>query len=455
MKNKMKDFEKNIKKPSRLEKIEKLLYPKNIAVIGASNKFASVGNEIMQRLISFNFSGEIFPISLKEEKILNKKCYKSVLDVNKKIDLAVIAVPAPTVLKVIDECYQAKIESVVVISSGFKEIGEAGRELENKLLEKIKKYKMVMLGPNCLGVLNTHQKISMNASFSPDNPARVGKIGFASQSGALGSGIINTLTQTNLGLGQFVSLGNGADITALDLIEFWEKDDNINLIMLYMESLPNMKKFREVCTRVGAKKPIVVIKSGRSSVGARATASHTGSLAGDDVTTSSILASSGVIRELNLRDLVVTARALSLANLPKGENLAIITNAGGPGILASDSAEDEGIPLANLKDETKTKLQKILAPQASVNNPVDVIASASLEQITGATEILLKTEEVDIVLVIYLYITQQNDTALTLELEKLKEKYPNKSIVAMFMTTSDFSNRLEKTKENQVLTERI
>ena len=434
----------------KIKLLNNLLYPKNIAVIGASNKKSSVGNEIILRLKSFGFKGKIFPINLKEKSIENIPCYDSVLKVKEKIDLAIIAIPADKVLDIIDECAKAKIKSIVVISSGFKEVGEQGQQLEKKLLNKIKQNNMILVGPNCLGVINSCDKIKMNASFAPLNPLS-GNIGFASQSGALGSGFINILPQINLGLGQFVSLGNGADITAVDLIEFWENDKNIDLIILYLESISDLQKFKTVCSRVSLKKPIIVIKSGRSSVGAKATASHTGSLAGDDVTISAVLNSCGVIRELNLRDFVSTARIFATTNIPKGEKLAILTNAGGPGILASDCAEDENLQLASLTSTTKEKLRLILSQQASINNPLDVVASASLEQIVNSADILLKSDEVDILFVIYLYITGQNDVPLTIELEKLKLKYPNKTIVGMYMTTNDFTQRLQETKKTNTL----
>ena len=431
-------------KNAKFQKMDKLFYPKSVAVIGASNKPGSVGNEIMKRLISFKFPGQIYPISLKEKEIEGLACYASVLDIKKNIDLVIIAVPNSVVLNVIDECHSAKISAAVVISAGFKEVGGSGIELENELVRKAKKYEMLIVGPNCLGVINT--KSCLNATFAPLNPL-AGSIGFASQSGALGSGIINILPQISLGIGQFVSLGNSAVLTAEDFLEYWEQDNNIKLIMLYVESIKNLQNFKKICSRVTKTKPILIIKSGRSSVGAKATASHTGSLAGDDITISAFIASSGVIRELNLRDFISTAQVLSTCSMPQGEKLAIITNAGGPGIISADCAEDEGIQLAVLTDETKIKLKKFLSSQASINNPVDVVASASLEQVTNAAEVLLKASEVDILLVIYLYITKKNDVALTLELERLRKKYPNKAIVAMFMTTADFAENLRQEKK--------
>lgn len=420
--------------------IRRIMYAKNIAVIGASVKEGSIGNEILKRLISYGFKGRIYPINPKYDEIEGFKAFKSVGEVQKPIDFAIIAIPSNLVAGVIDECHKANIDSVVVFSSGFKEVGGKGVELEKIVQEKIKNYKMNMIGPNCLGVINTITK--MNATFNSINPFRSGKVGFISQSGALASGIINLLQKKNFGFSQVISIGNQADIDFLDVIEFWENDENVEIIMVYIEALSNPERFREVCSRVSKKKPIVMLKAGRSKRGGQATISHTGSLAGDNSTISALIKSTGVIREIYLRDLINTVQMFNNCNIPQGNRLAILTNAGGPGIIATDTANDYGISLAELTDKTKEKLSAVLPPQASVKNPVDVIASASLEQFTSCAETLLKAEEVDILMVIYLYITVKNDTNLAKELNRLKKIYPNKTIVAVFQTSKSFYDEL-------------
>lgn len=424
--------------------------PKSIAIIGASNKVGSVGNELVRRVIEFGYKGNAYGVHPTETNILGLPTYPHICNIPESIDLAVIAIPAKAVSGVVDECNQAGVKNIVVISSGFKEIGGQGIELEKELLAKVTQYGMNMIGPNCLGIINSNHDISLDASFAPLQPVR-GTIGFATQSGALASGIINLLPTLHIGLGQVISLGNQADINALDVLEHWEKDDNITQILLYLESIPDPQKFREVASRVSKTKPILAIKSGRSSAGAKATASHTGALAGDDTTTEGLLASCGVIREYYLRDLFNAAHVFDKCPVPKGKNLAILTNAGGPGILATDTANDVGIPLAQLSETTKQKLRDVLPPQASVRNPVDMIASAPTEHYAQCADILLNSDEVDMLLVIYLYITGKNDLPVLDNLEKLKAKYNNKPIVAVYMTTPDLDERISQELPNSTI----
>lgn len=430
-----------------MKDLYKMLHPKSVAIVGASAKVGSVGNELMKRLIEADFNGNIYPINPKNLEVEGIACYPTVLDVKKDIDVAIIAVPAGAVLGVLEQCATAKITNAVIISSGFKETGEEGKMLENQIAEFANANNINIIGPNCLGIVNMADDIRFNGCFAPIKPV-AGTIGFATQSGALASGIINILPTLNVGIAQMVSLGNQCQINALDVLEMWENDDHIQQILMYMESIPDPVRFREIATRISYKKPILIIKSGRSERGAKASVSHTGSLAGDDTTATGLFATSGVIRELYLRDLFNSAQVLAKCPIPKGDNLAIVTNAGGPGILAADTANDYQIPLANLSDSTKQKLRVVLPPQASVNNPVDVIASATAEQYCDAMKILLSAREVDILLVIYLYITGKNDIAITKYLEDLKKKYPNKPIVAVYMTTPDFEDEARATIPN-------
>ncbi|MBQ2713774.1 MAG: acetate--CoA ligase family protein [Clostridia bacterium] len=425
--------------------IDKILHARSIAIIGASNKAGSVGNEVVKRLVSSGFTGRIYPVNLHEEKIEGIRCFKSVMDVQKPIDVAVIAVPNTGVIRVVEECHIAKISNVVVLSAGFKEVGGDNAILEQRLLDAINHHKMHMIGPNCLGFANLTE--NMNATFMPVNVSHAGKIGFVSQSGALISGIVNLLQNKNYGFSQVVSVGNQADIDTLDIIEYWENDDTVKIIMVYAENIKDLARFKEVCERVGQKKPIVFLKSGRSAKGQAATASHTGALADDETSLQTVFDSAGVIRELYLRDFLNTVQAFNHCNMPKGNNLAILTNAGGPGIIATDTANDVGLPLAELSESTKNKLLEIVPSHASVKNPVDIIASASLEQFYKSAEVLLESPEVDILLVIYLYITVKNDVELIESLNILKQKYPNKSIVTIFQTNDEFFEKLGRHPE--------
>lgn len=423
------------------KEIFKLMHPTSVAIIGASTKAGSVGNELVLRATEAGFEGKLVTINPKANEICGVPCYPSIAKVPFAIDTAIIAVPAGEVLNVMQECNQAGCKHVVIISSGFKEAGEEGRAMEQQIADFANQNDMTVIGPNCLGVVNTDPNFNFNGCFAPLQPLS-GGIGLATQSGALASGIINILPSLRIGLSQMISLGNQCQINSIDVLQAWENDDSVKVILLYLESLPNEREFREVAGRISLKKPILVIKSGRSKRGAKASVSHTGSLAGDDTTVNGLFASCGVIREINLRDLFNSAHVLSKCPMPKGENLAIITNAGGPGIIATDCASDYGVELSNLTEDTKSKLRAVLSPSASVNNPIDVIASATPEQYEASADILLNAGEVDILFVIYLYITGKNDITIMKSLEKLRAKHPDKPIVAMLMTTPDFNNEL-------------
>lgn len=428
-------------------KLEKIMNPRSVAVIGASNKPTSVGNELIRELQGLKFKGNIYPVHLTEKEIMGLTAYDKIYNVPETVDLAVIAVPAKSVLQVVDECHEAKVKNLVVVSAGFKEIGDEGKILEQQLLTKVTEYGMNMVGPNCLGVINTNKDVSLDASFAPEFPTP-GKLAFATQSGALASGIINLLPMLHLGVGQIISLGNQTDINVIDALEYWESDKNITEILLYIESLPDPEKFRRVATRISKTKPILCLKAGRSNAGAKAAASHTGSLAGDDATIEGLFASCGVIRELCLKDLFTVAQVLEKCPLPKGNNLAILTNVGGPGILATDATEDFGLRIACFSENTSQQLRAILPPQANIHNPVDMIASAPVEHYAKCAKVLLRAPEVDMLLVIYLYITGKHDIDVLQTLEQLKAKYPDKPIVSVFMTTQDFNQRIEQEVAN-------
>ncbi len=430
-----------------MRRLDKIMYPESVAIIGASEKEGSVGNELLKRMLEFKYNGKIYPINPKYTSINNIKCYAKITDVLGGIDLAIIAVPAKFVGGVLDECHLAQVDNIIIVSSGFKEIGGEGLELEKELQDKIEKYNMTIVGPNCLGVFNADGKLNFDGCFAPTVPM-VGNIGFATQSGALAGGVFNISEAKRVGFGQMVSLGNQTDVDALDVLEQWESDDNIDEIMLYLESIQNPAKFRKVATRVARKKPILAIKSGRSAQGAKAAASHTGSLAGSDSAANGLLESCGIVREYSLREMFNDAQVLEKCGLPKGKRLGILTNAGGPGILATDSASDYGLEVPTFSDELQEKLKKITMPQASRKNPVDLVASCPMEDYINVANEVLKSDEIDMLLVIYLYITGRHDMDIQRNLEELKKKYPQKPIVVSYMTTPDFFEKVKKEIKN-------
>ena len=427
--------------------LDKIMKPKSIAVIGASTKPKTIGSEIMQRLRDYKFNGKIYPVNPKGGIIEGFQAYTSINEVPEEVDLAVIVVNAKFVLDTIDQCHKKDIKGLCIITAGFKETGKEGAELEKQLLQKVRDYGMRCVGPNCLGVLNTNDNVKMDATFAESLPVK-GDIGFVSQSGALGGGILNILKDLNLGFAQFVSIGNQADINAETMLEYWENDDDVKQILLYMESIQNPQNFRKLASRITKKKPILALKAGRSAAGASAASSHTGSLAGADKAAAALLKQSGVIREFSLKNLFANAKAFSNCPIPKGNRVAIITNSGGPGIMATDAVCESGMQMAKITDETKEKLRSFLPSAASVKNPIDMIASAPIEHYKQTLETVLQDENVDMIAVIYLPFLGLKDIDVAQALMEIKAKNPQKPIIGVFMTTSDFFVKISNMEVN-------
>ncbi|WP_297611443.1 acetate--CoA ligase family protein [uncultured Sutterella sp.] len=425
--------------------LDSILKPRAVAVVGASTRPHTIGSDLLKRLIEFGFKGGIYPVNPKGGEIEGLKAYKSVEDLPDGVDLAVIVVNASRVLEAIDQCHAKGIKGLVVISAGFKETGAEGAKLELELLERVRAHGMRMVGPNCLGVVNTNPEISLDACFAESLPV-AGDIGFVSQSGALGGGILNILKDLNLGFAQFVSIGNQADVNAETALEYWENDPEVKQILLYMESIPDPVNFRRLASRISKKKPVLALKAGRSAAGASAASSHTGSLAGGDRAADALLKQSGVIRELSLRELFSSAKVFANCPIPKGDRVAIVTNSGGPGIMATDAVCGHGMQMAQISDETKAKLREFLPAAASVKNPVDMIASAPLEHYRRTVETVLADPEVDMVMVIYLPFLGLKDIDVAQALMEIRAAHPEKPIVGVFMTTSEFFSKLSEMK---------
>ncbi|MBQ8829760.1 MAG: acetate--CoA ligase family protein [Burkholderiaceae bacterium] len=430
-----------------MNSLDCIMKPASIAVIGASSKPHTIGSDIIKRLLEYGFQGNLYPVNPKGEMVEGMKCFTNVKEIPASVDMALIVINSKFVLQAIDDCYEKGVKGVVIISAGFKEAGTTGVELENQLKEKLKQYGMRCVGPNCLGVVNTAPSIQMDACFAETLPRR-GNIGFVSQSGALGGGILNILKDLQLGFAQFISIGNQADVDAESAIEYWENDDDVEQILLYMEGITNAKRFRNVASRVSKKKPILALKAGRSAAGASAASSHTGSLAGGDKAAAALLAQSGVIREFSLEDLFSNAKAFANCPIPKGNKVAIVTNSGGPGIMATDAICEAGMEMANLSEETKAQLRSFLPAAASVKNPVDMIASAPLEHYRKTMETVLKDPSVDMLIVIYLPFLGLKDIDVAQEVMRIKAENPDKPIVGVFMTTNEFFNKLSDMQTN-------
>lgn len=429
------------------EQLDKIMKPRAIAIIGASTKPRTIGSEMIQRLRDYKFTGDIYPVNPKADTIEGFKAYPTVLDIPGEVDLAVIIIPQKFVLEALAQCNEKGIKGICIISAGFKEAGAEGAAAEKELLEKLNEYGMRCVGPNCLGVLNTSPDIRMDATFAEALPER-GDIAFVSQSGALGGGILNILKDLNVGFSQFVSIGNQADINAETMMEYWENDDDVKQILLYMESIANPANFRKLATRITKKKPVIALKAGRSAAGASAASSHTGSLAGADKAADALLKQSGVIREFSLKNLFATAKVFSNCPIPKGNRVAIITNSGGPGIMATDAVCEYGMEMAPITDETKDKLRSFLPAAASVKNPVDMIASAPIEHYMQTLETVIADKNVDMIMIIYLPFMGLKDIDVAKAIMDIKKAHPEKPVLGVFMTTGEFFTAISEMDVN-------
>ncbi len=427
--------------------LDKIMKPKSIAVVGASTKEHTIGSDIMKRLQEYKFNGNIYPVNPKGGVIEGLQAYTSVLEIPGEVDLAIIVVNAKFVLSTIDQCHEKGIKGLCIITAGFKETGKEGAEAEKQLLAKVREYGMRCVGPNCLGVVNTHPEIRMDGCFAESLPER-GNIGFVSQSGALGGGILNILKDLNLGFAQFISIGNQADVNAETALEYWEDEKDVEQILLYMESIQNPANFRKLASRISKKKPILALKAGRSAAGASAASSHTGSLAGADKAANALLNQSGVIREYSLQDLFATAKVFANCPIPKGDRVAIITNSGGPGIMATDAICEHGMQIAKISDETKEKLRSFLPSAASVKNPIDMIASAPIEHYKQTLETVIADENVDMIITIYLPFLGLKDIDVAKALMEIKAAHPEKPVIGVFMTKSEFFSTLSDMEVN-------
>ena len=430
-----------------MNNLDKIMKPKSIAVVGASTKEHTIGSDIMKRLQEYNFNGKIYPVNPKGGIIEGLQAYTTVNEIPGDVDLAIIVVNAKFVLNTIDQCYEKGIKGLCIITAGFKETGKEGAEVEKQLLAKVREYGMRCVGPNCLGVVNTHPEIRMDGCFAESLPER-GNIGFVSQSGALGGGILNILKDLNLGFAQFISIGNQADVNAETALEYWEDEEDVEQILLYMESIQNPANFRKLASRISKKKPILALKAGRSAAGASAASSHTGSLAGADKAANALLNQSGVIREYSLKDLFATAKVFANCPIPKGDRVAIITNSGGPGIMATDAICEHGMQIAKISDETKDKLRSFLPSAASVKNPIDMIASAPIEHYKQTLETVIADENVDMIITIYLPFLGLKDIDVAKALMEIKAEHPEKPVIGVFMTKSEFFAKLSEMDVN-------
>jgi acetyl coenzyme A synthetase (ADP forming)-like protein len=414
-----------------------------VAVIGASRNPASIGGAVFLNLLRSGFTGTVFPVNPNAGSVAGVLAYPSVRDVPGDVDLAVIVVPAEKALEVVDECGKKGVAGLVIISAGFGETGEDGKQRQRELREKILSYGMRLVGPNCLGVMNLDPQVRLNATFAPTLPPS-GNVSIGTQSGALGLALLDHAKSMGLGLAQFVSIGNRVDISSNDLLEFWEDDKNTDVILLYEESFGNPRKFSRIARRVSRKKPIIVVKAGRSAVGARAASSHTGALAAADVAVDAMFRQAGVTRVDTIEEMFNVAEMLAHQPAPAGNRVAILTNAGGPGVLAADACEGWGLVVPALLQETQAKLRQFLPAAAATANPVDMIASAPPEAFKNCLSVMLEATEIDSIIVIYIppLVTKPEDVAAAIR-EAMSGYQGSKPVLACFMMSEEASLNLQ------------
>ncbi|MHA1584557.1 MAG: acetate--CoA ligase alpha subunit [Promethearchaeota archaeon] len=412
-----------------VESLESMFHPKSVAIIGASSKAGKIGNSVIRNMQESQFPGIYYPINPKSPSILGYKAYPSITDVPGDVDLAVICIPSRFCVPVVEECGKKGVKSLVIITAGFKEVGGEGRDRENDIIEIAKKYSMRVLGPNCLGLITNG-----NFSFSSITPKK-GKIAMLSQSGAMMTGLLDWAVEHDIGFSSFISLGNKCDADEVDYIEYLAQDEETKVIAGYIESVQDGEKFFKVVSAAAKKKPIILMKSGRSAAGAAAASSHTGALAGSDIAFDLAFKKTGVIRADTISDLFNYALTFLESPIPRGDKFAIITNAGGPGIVCTDAMEKEGVPIARFTAETVQKLKDVLPAESNFYDPVDIIGDAPPSRYESAIDILFQTkhEEVAGGIVLLTPQSQTNPLGVAEVCTKMHHKYPEKVMVGAFI----------------------
>jgi len=421
-------------KAAAIASLRALLKPRSIAVIGASRRQGTIGNKLFHNILHQEFNGVVYPVNPNAEVVASVKAYPSVLDIPGEVDLAVVIVPAEIAQQVVEQCGRKGVRGIVVISAGFAESGAEGIDRQERLLEIARSYGMRLVGPNCMGIINTNPQVNMNATFSSIFPP-AGNIALGTQSGALGLAILEYARSLNIGLSTFVSLGNRADVSSNDLLQYWEEDSATDVILLYLESFGNPRKFARIARSITPTKPIVAVKSGRTTAGSRAAASHTGAMATAEVASEALFTQAGIIRVDTLEELFDVANLLSHQPIPSGRRVAILTNGGGPGILTADACVTRGLELPALSDKALSELKDFLPRRASLNNPIDMTAEATAEEYSRALKLLAQDDRIDIVIVIFIPPILTQPEAIAGSIRELAPQFRQrgKTLVASFM----------------------
>ncbi len=430
------------------ENLDSIFKPRSIAVVGTSRRDGTIGRQILHNLVTYGFNGPVYPVNPNATYVNSIKCYPDVSSIPDQVDLTVIVVPKETVLPVVEECGKKGVKGIVVISAGFKEIGEKGEELEKELVDMIKNYGMRLVGPNCMGIINTADDIRMDATFGNTLPLR-GHVGFMSQSGALGNIILEYADELKIGFSKFVSMGNKADVSGNDILLDLEDDENTSIILMYLESFGNPRKFTKIARGLTKKKPIIAVKAGRTFAGARAATSHTGALAGLDVAVDALFEQCGVLRATSIEELFDYALAFSNQPLPKGKRVAIVTNAGGPGIIATDACVSLGLEMSVFEKETYKTLDGILPEEASSENPVDILGDGGPDRYEKALDVVLKDKNVDAVITIFVPPLVSKALDVAIAISNVSAKY-DKPVLGCFMGREEVLTSIQMLEKNNI-----
>lgn len=389
---------------SAAESLNPFFHPRSVAVVGASRERTGIGHRIIESLQGGGFGGSILPVNPHATEIAGLPTFPSLTAIPTPIDLAIITVPAQLVLTVIDDCAAKQVPAAVLITAGFAETGREGALLEAQLQARVRQHGIRLIGPNCFGLMNLDRTIRLNATYTPVLPP-TGHLAIASESGGLGTAVVMAAQRVNLGISKYVSVGNHLDVTVLDLVEYWERDDTTEVILLYLETIVDPPRFRRIAERVGRNKPIVVLKAGRTQAGQSAAGSHTAALATNEAAVDGLFAQCGALRAKTLDECLALAVGLSNQSRPHGRRIGIVTNSGGPGVLCADSCATEGLLVPELTTTTQSALASFLPPMAALRNPVDVIGFATEDQHAQAVETMLASDELDALIIVHMSIS--------------------------------------------------
>lgn len=430
------------------KELDAIFKPKSVAVIGATGRKGSIGRETLHNILLAEFHGKVFPVNPKAQVIHSIKAYSTILDVPDAVDLAIIIIPKEYVVDVVRQCGEKGVKGIVVITAGFSETGKEGEKREKEVLKVVREYGMKMIGPNCFGIVNTDSNINLNATFGKTYPKK-GRIGFITQSGAMGEAIMNTAKELGIGFSVVASIGNKADISSNDILEYFKDDPNTDIILMYLENFGNPQNFTKIAREISRKKPIVVVKSGRTSLGAKAASSHTGALAGLDVGVDALFEQTGVMRVDTVEELFDVASALANQPVPKGNKVCVVTNAGGPGILATDALINNGMEMPSFSPATVKTLKKFISAEASFSNPMDMVAGAGAKEFKLTLQAVLKDKRYDSIIPIFVPPVTINQLEVAQNIyEAVKDT--DKTILACFMGAGFGSEGISYLKEHNI-----